>query len=125
MSPSATAIEIEKNGMPRFAFSEPSIGSTTTVNRPSPRTPTSSLTSVTSSPRKRSRITRSAAASIAVVSSPPSPCADDRLALGAARQLGEHARDVVPRGAAELEPVAQPPTSAVIGAKSRPEVSFG
>ena len=35
-SPSATAIEIEKNGIPRFAFSEPSIGSTTTVQRPSP-----------------------------------------------------------------------------------------
>ena len=31
--------------------------------------------------------------------------ADHGLALGAARQLGEHARDVVPRGAAELEPV--------------------
>jgi len=31
VSPSATAIEVEKKGMPRFAFSEPSIGSTTTV----------------------------------------------------------------------------------------------
>ena len=33
----------------------------------------------------------SAAASIAVVSSPPSPCAEDRLALDAGRQLREHA----------------------------------
>src|SRR5437763_14024269 len=73
LSPSATAIEIEKNGMPRFAFSEPSIGSTTTVQRPSPSMPTSSLTMRTSRPRKRSRITASAAASTAVVSSPPSP----------------------------------------------------
>ncbi len=71
VSPSATAIEMEKNGMPRFAFSEPSIGSTTTVQRPFPSTPDSSLTSRTSRPRKRARITASAAASIAVVSSPP------------------------------------------------------
>jgi len=66
-------MEIEKNGMPRFAFSEPSMGSTTTVQRPSPRIPASSLTMRTSSSSKRSMMTRSAAASIAVVASPPSP----------------------------------------------------
>ena len=49
-------------------------------------------------------ITRSDAASIAVVSSPPSPRSDDRLALGTSRQLGQHACDVVAGGAAELEP---------------------
>src|SRR6266545_152902 len=75
LSPSATAIESEKNGIPRFALSEPSMGSTTTRQRPSPTSPTSSDTIVASSPSKRARITRSAAASIAVVSSPPSPCA--------------------------------------------------
>ena len=34
VSPSATAIESEKNGMPRFALSEPSIGSMTTRHAP-------------------------------------------------------------------------------------------
>ena len=43
-SPSATAIETEKNGMPRFAFSEPSIGSITTRQRPPPTSPISSET---------------------------------------------------------------------------------
>jgi len=32
-------------------------------------------------------------------------CADDRLALGAARQLGEDARDVVARSAAQAQPI--------------------
>ena len=45
--------------------------------------------------------------------------ADDRLALGAQRQLVEHARDVVPRVAAERVPVGH------TGWKSRPDVSFG
>src|SRR2546421_5325554 len=71
--PSATAIETLKNGIPRFAFSDPSIGSTTTtVESPSTK-PTSSETIETPSGRSRSRTTRSASASIAVVSSPPSP----------------------------------------------------
>src|SRR5579872_1383772 len=73
VSPSATAIDSEKNGMPRFAFSEPSIGSTTTRVLPLPRMPASSLTIVTSSPSKCASTTSSAAASTAVVSSPPSP----------------------------------------------------
>src|SRR6266700_2032021 len=51
-SPSATAIESEKKGMPRFALREPSIGSITIHIAPLP-----SL----------------AARSISVVSSPPSP----------------------------------------------------
>src|SRR6476646_10681902 len=57
--------------MPRFAFIEPSIGSITTVYGPSPWMPTSSLTM--REPSKWRRIARSAAASIAVVSSPPRP----------------------------------------------------
>ena len=77
--------------MPRFALSEPSIGSTTTSVEPLPTRPTSSETIVTSSSRKRATIASSAAWSIAVVSSPPRPCADDRLALDARRQLDEHA----------------------------------
>src|SRR5439155_1219187 len=61
--------------IPRLALSEPSIGSTTTRRPPSPRSaPTSSETRVAPSiARSRWRITRSAAASIAIVSSPPSP----------------------------------------------------
>src|SRR3954470_8708802 len=60
--------------MPRFAFSDPSIGSTTTWTRPLPSVPTSSDTMVTSSTcAKRASTARSAASSIAVVSSPPSP----------------------------------------------------
>src|SRR6266566_3806968 len=74
VGPEATAIERAKKPMPRFAFSEPSIGSITTCVAQSPRTPTSSETIVKSpSPSNRARITRSAAASIAVVSSPPTP----------------------------------------------------
>src|SRR3954471_16402210 len=66
-------MESEKKGMPRFALSEPSIGSITTRVRPLPSSPTSSERIDASTPSKRARITRSAAASIAVVSSPPSP----------------------------------------------------
>src|SRR5262249_51813589 len=58
-----------------FAFREPSIGSITTTVEPLPSRPTSSDTSVTSSTfLKRATIASSAALSIAVVSSPPSPC---------------------------------------------------
>src|SRR5207247_1517799 len=77
--PSATAIESEKNGMPRLALIEPSIGSTTTtsvdVSARGGRMPSSSDTSVKSAPVESSQATTtcSAAASIAVVSSPPSP----------------------------------------------------
>ena len=74
MSPSATAIETEKNGIPRLAFSEPSIGSTTILVGPLPKMPISSETIVVPSiDARRSRIAFSAAASTAVVSSPPSP----------------------------------------------------
>ena len=59
--------------MPRFALSEPSIGSITrTVSEPS-RRPSSSETIDAPVARKRSTIASSAAWSIAVVSSPPSP----------------------------------------------------
>src|SRR4051812_34224359 len=61
--------------MPRFAFSEPSIGSTTTSVAPSPIRPTSSETIVTPPAAcSRATIASSAALSIAVVSSPPRPC---------------------------------------------------
>src|SRR5512132_3262882 len=78
VAPSATASESAKNGIPRFAFSEPSIGSTTTcVGPPEPnvRSPNSSEISVKSAPVVSSRrtIASSAAASIATVSSPPLP----------------------------------------------------
>jgi len=74
----ATASEKEKNGIPRFAFTDPSIGSTTTwTSPPVPKTlvPSSSDTSTKSSSSAVSRATTasSAAWSIAVVSSPPSP----------------------------------------------------
>ena len=83
--------------------------------------PSSSETSVKSSaeaskPRDHRLLT---AASIAVVSSPPSPRASDRLTVGRARQLGEHAAHVLDRGAAAS------PASQSSGRKSRPDVSFG
>src|SRR3954452_9113569 len=73
--PPATPVGIGKKGIRGFPFSEPSIGSTTMRRFPSPRSsPTSSETIVAPSiARRRFRITRSAAASIAVVSSPPTP----------------------------------------------------
>src|SRR6266496_137093 len=78
VAPSATASESAKNGIPRLAFSEPSIGSTTTcVGPPAPkaRSPSSSEISVKSARVVSSRrtIASSAAASIATVSSPPFP----------------------------------------------------
>ena len=74
---------MQKNGRPRFAFSEPSIGSTTTTParvarrrsaaRPAPRTPAG--TRCRGRPAASSRRTTAASASwsITVVSSPPSP----------------------------------------------------
>src|SRR5215211_2519147 len=78
VGPCANAIETAKNGRPRFAFSEPSIGSRTTQSSgfsPTTSRPSSSEISTKLSPldRRRSTMTRSAAASIAVVSSPPIP----------------------------------------------------
>ena len=78
VGPSATARQSEKYGMPRFAFSEPSIGSSTTTapsGDPIASTPSSSETSVKLSPlaRRRATIAASTAASTAVVSSPPCP----------------------------------------------------
>src|SRR5437762_405813 len=78
VAPPATATDNAKKGIPRLAFREPSIGSTTTcVAPPEPksRSPSSSEISVKSPPAASSRrtIADSAAASIAVVSSPPSP----------------------------------------------------
>src|SRR5256886_15660030 len=78
VAPSATASESAKNGIPRLASSDPSIGSTTTcVAPPEPnvRSPSSSEMGVTWGPGAWSRrtIASSAAGSIATVSSPPWP----------------------------------------------------
>src|SRR2546429_2466753 len=78
VGPSATATDSAENGLPRVAFSEPSIGSTITcVEPPEPnaRSASSSEISVKSAPMASSRrtIASSAAASIATVSSPPFP----------------------------------------------------
>src|SRR5438105_1591171 len=78
VGPLETAIDSEKNPMPRFALSEPSIGSITKrASPPEPRR-TSPRSSDTSTPSRLAAsnlrmIPDSAAASIAVVSSPPSP----------------------------------------------------
>ena len=115
--------------MLRFAFSEPSIGSQTTrhgVPVPKTRSPSSSETSVKSWSSCSSRCTTavSAAASIAVVSSPPSPCGEHRLALDARGQLGEHASDISDRVAAHLEPRGHL-NECQSGWKSRPLMSLG
>ena len=47
------------------------------------------------------------------------PRADDRLAIRARGQLGEHAADVLDRGAAGRQPVSQG------GGRAAPEVSLG
>ena len=81
--------------MPRFAFSEPSIGSTTTVQRPSPSSAdlladdahVLAAEALEDHALGRGVDRRRLVAALAG--------ADDRLALGAQRQLGEHARDVV------------------------------
>src|SRR3989440_4601290 len=78
VAPSATATDSAKNGMPRLAFKEPSIGSTTTClgpPEPNARSPGSPEISVKSAPVVSSRRTIAApeAASIATVSSPPWP----------------------------------------------------
>jgi hypothetical protein len=68
VSPSATAIESEKNGIPRFALSEPSIGSTMTSGSAAPPSrPISSETIAPADSRMRSRIASSAARSRARV----------------------------------------------------------
>ncbi len=105
--------------MPRFAFNEPSIGSTTTVQRPSPYEAdllADDAHVLAAKPledhRLGGRVDRSRLVAAFAV-------ALHRLAVGAKRQLLEHARDVVARCAAEREPVGH------TGWKSRPEVSFG
>ena len=98
--------------MPRFAFSEPSIGSSTT-RVGSPPSPLAELLGDERERRARacsasSRATTaaSAAASIAVVSSPPWPAPTHRLAVGARRQLRRaRARTSTTRRRGELEPV--------------------
>ena len=85
--------------MSRFAFSEPSIGSQTTRVGPPPLNV--ALAELLRDEREAlvellepSHDAASAAASIAVVSSPPTPSCEHGLALDAGRQLGEHGLDV-------------------------------
>ena len=120
VSPSATAIETEKNGIPRLALSDPSIGSTTMRKGPSlSRMPTSSETIVAPSTAReplkdhalgggvdRSRLVSSLAV------------ADDRLPLDAGGQLDEDAANVLDRLAAEREPVGHNGTEAPLAVPS-------
>ena len=107
--PSATATESEKNGSPRFALIEPSIGSSTTpgYHRPT-RTPSSSETSVKPCRPRRSGHDRPLDGGVdrgRVVAAHPGT--DDRLPVRAGGQLREHAANVLDRGAAGREPVSQ------------------
>ena len=78
--------------MPRFALSEPSIGSMTMRVRPLPSSPTSSETIVASTPveaREDDALGRGVDRGRVVAAL---ALREHRLALGARRQLGEHAR---------------------------------
>ena len=126
MGPSATATDTEKNGMPRFAFTDPSIGSTTTRIVPPPltsRTPASSDTT-----REAELLDRAQPVEDALLGARVDrrrlvaalALAQDGLPLLAGRQLDEQVADVLDRGAAGVEP--GPLTS---GWNSSPETSFG
>ena len=130
--PSATAIESAKNGMPRFAFRLPSIGSTTTAG-PSGALPKTSLAELlghdgealaVARPRARGSATTaaSAAASTAVVSSPPIAGPTTRLALRA-RRAARRAR--APTAAPASRQTASQSVTRRSGEKRRPLVSFG
>ena len=126
--PSATARDSAKYGMPRLAFSEPSIGSSTTRVSLVAEGPLAELLGherevvpcrvqrlePPHDRRLRSRVDRSR-----VVAAEPRP--DDRLAVGARRQLGEHA------AAGRRPPAAQTSSQTWLKArwKSRPESSLG
>ena len=108
--------------MPRFALIEPSIGSTTTMVEPVPMRPTSSETMVTSRSRNRATIASSAAWSIAVVSSPPSPAptTGSRSARVGSSSSTPRTSSTAPRQTA-----SQSVRGRHSGMNSRPEVSFG
>ena len=130
VEPSATAIETEKNGMLRFAFSEPSIGSTTTCVVGD--TPERALAELLRDeveveplvgvqplePRDDRGLGRGVDRGRLVAALAG---ADDGLALVPARHAVEHPLQVADRGAAELEPGLHGSR----GWKSSPETSFG
>ena len=110
VGPSATASESEKNGMPRFALTEPSIGSTTTRTAPpapNDRTPSSSETSMKSGSERLEprddgvlgrRVDRRRV--VAALARP-----QHRLALDPRRQSPRTTSMSATQAAAELEPV--------------------
>ena len=101
-------MESAKKPMPRFAFSEPSMGSITTNVAPSPidagffgnDRQTVDLFEPSEDRALGCRVDRRCL--VAALAG-----ADDRLTVGAQRQLDEHAAHVLDRRAAEAEPVSQ------------------
>ena len=105
--------------MPRFALSEPSIGSitTTVLAVAEPADLLGDDRDVELAEARDDHVLRCLVDRRRVVAA--EALADDRLALGARRQLVEHAAHVLDRRAAQCEPVGHS------GSKSRPLVSFG
>ena len=126
VGPSATASENEKNGIPRFAFTEPSIGSTTTLlapPAPNARSPSSSETSTKSSLERGEPLDDGVLGRLIdrcrVVAALARP--EHRLALHARGQSLEHVADVRDAQAARSRARA----SRLTGWKSSPESGFG
>ena len=95
--------------MPRFALSEPSIGSTTTTVAPSPRRAdllADDRDPVDQPKPREDRVLGRLVDRGRLVAA--FALADDRLALGARRQRGEHGAHVLDARAADREPVSQP-----------------
>ena len=108
--------------MPRFALSDPSIGSTTTSGSASPpRRPTSSETTSAGSIADPSEdhVLRGLVDRGRVVAAEPR--AHHGLALDAGRQAFEHGLDVRDRGPAQLQPISHSSSGSI----RRPDVSFG
>ena len=127
--PSATASESEKNGMSRFAFSEPSIGSQTTRHgAPVPKTALAELLGderevlvEVLEPVHDRRLGRGVDRRRVVAADAG---LEDGLALDPRRQLGEHGLDVADRTRGRRRATASSARRQT-GWKSRPEISFG
>ena len=123
--PSATASESEKNGIPRLAFTEPSIGSTIDAHRPA-RAEGALAELLRDEQEIRlerlepgdHRVLGRCVDRRRVVAALTAP--QHRLPLAAGRELGEDEVDVRDAVAAEAEPV-----DGHTGWKSRPLVSLG
>ena len=109
VGPSATASENAKKGIPRFAFTEPSIGIDDDAPRPAcaeVRSPSSSDTSTKSSPSAASRSTDGVLRRLVdrrrVVAADAE--LEHRLALDSRRQPLEYAFDVLDAEPTRLEP---------------------